>query len=95
VFAPQDQLVRALSARRFERALAGQRPTQPARLAYHDRFTVAVLANFGLSTQLAVLGVCLLFGAPGAYFWLVLGCLAVLSLLQVRRERMARHALAR
>ena len=95
VFAPQDHLVRSFSARRFERVLAGERPTHPATLAYHDRFTVAALANFGLSTQLAALGVCLLLGAPDAYFWLVLGCLAALPLLQVRRERMARHALAR
>jgi hypothetical protein len=28
-----------------------------------------VLANFGLSTQLAALGVCLAAGAPAAYAW--------------------------
>jgi hypothetical protein len=95
VFAPQDRLVRTLSARRFERALAPQAPTEAAALAYHDRFTVTVLANLGLSTQLAVLGLCLLLGVPGAYLWFVVGCLALLPLLQVRREHLARRALGR
>ena len=44
-----------------------------ARPAYIDRFTVTVLANLGLSTQLAVLGVCLALDAPEAYLWIVLG----------------------
>lgn len=95
VFAPQDRLVRSFSARRLERIFAGRPPADDVILAYHDRLTVTVLANFGLSTQLAVLGVCLVLGVPGAYLWLVLGCLAVLPILQLRRERLARHALAR
>jgi phosphatidylglycerophosphate synthase len=95
VFAPQDRLVRSLSARRLERVSGARLPDNALILAYHDRLTVTVLANFGLSTQLVVLGACLLLGAPEAYFWAVLGCLAVLPLLQVRRERVARHAFAR
>src|SRR6185312_1776830 len=59
VYAPQDRLA--------ERRLRGRGPD--ARVAYHDRATVAVLANFGLSTQLAVLGVCLAARAPAAYAW--------------------------
>jgi hypothetical protein len=55
---------------------------------------VTVLANMGLSTQLAALGIALAFGAPGAYLWLPLACLAALPLLQLRRERRARRALA-
>ena len=35
--------------------------------------TVAVLANLGLSTQLAVLGVCLALGHPAAYVVVLLG----------------------
>jgi hypothetical protein len=62
--------------------------------AYHDRLTVTVLANLGLSTQLLVLGVCLLLGVPEAYLWLALCCLALLPVLQLRRERLARRALA-
>ena len=60
VYAPQDRLVEWFVERRLRRLRAG--PEQ--RLAYHDRATLAVLANFGLSTQLAVLGVCLAAGAP-------------------------------
>ncbi|HEY4621647.1 MAG TPA: hypothetical protein VIG93_08080, partial [Gaiellaceae bacterium] len=62
-------------------------------LAYHDDLTSTVLANFGLSTQLAVLGACLVVGRPALYLWLVLACAAVLPLLQLRRERAARRAL--
>ena len=96
VFAPQDRLLRALSGRRLERALGGE--ADPGRglratLAYHDRLTLAFLANTGLSTQLAVLGICLAAGAPALFLWLALACLLPLPLLQLRRERLARRAL--
>jgi len=98
VFAPQDRLVRAVSAGRLERIL-GREPDPGRRrrvtLAYHDRITVTVLANLGLSTQLAVLGVCLVLGVPSAYLWLVLGCAALPPLLQLRRELLATRALQR
>ena len=97
-FAPQDRLVRAVSARRLERALADEPDVERRRiatLAYHDRLTVAVLANLGLSTQLVVLGVCLAVGFPSAYLWLALGYAALPPFLQLRRERLARRALAR
>jgi hypothetical protein len=51
---------------------------------------MSVLANLGLSTQLAVLGVCLILGVPVVYLWLVIACVPVLPLLQLRRERLAR-----
>lgn len=95
VFAPQDRLVRSFSGSRLERALARKTPSEAVTSAYHDRLTMTVLANFGLSTQLAVLGLCLLLGAPVVYLWLVLGCLGLLPLLQMRRERLARQALVR
>jgi archaetidylinositol phosphate synthase len=97
VFAPQDRLVRRLSDRRLERVLDGVRdPVRAARatLAYHDRATVSILANLGLSTQLLVLGACLALGAPTVYLWLVLASLALLPVLQLRRERLAKRALA-
>ena len=47
---------------------------------------MTVLANLGLTTQLAVLGVCLALGAPVVYLWLVLACLLVLAALHVRAE---------
>jgi len=92
VFAPLDRLVRQLSARRLERTLAGEPASEVVTLAYNDRGTVTVLANLGLSTQLAVLGLCLLLDEPALYLWVTLGSLALLPLLQLRRERLARHA---
>jgi phosphatidylglycerophosphate synthase len=96
VFAPQDRLVHAVSTGRLDRILAREPDpgrTLRATLAYHDRPTVTVLANLGLSTQLAVLGACLVLEAPSVYLWLVLGCAALLPVLQVRRELIARKAL--
>jgi archaetidylinositol phosphate synthase len=46
-----------------------------------DRVTVTILANLGLSTQLAVLGVCLVFGAPEVYLWFALCCLPLVGAL--------------
>ena len=64
VYAPQDRLVERYVGWR----LRGASPEE--RLAWHDRATVSVVANFGLSTQLAVLGVCLVAGSPAAYAWI-------------------------
>ena len=91
VFAPQDRLIRAFAATRLERQLGpgiseGRR--EAATFAYHDRLTVTVLANLGLSTQLLVLGLCLAIDAPEVYLWLVLGSLGLFPLLQLRRERL-------
>jgi archaetidylinositol phosphate synthase len=61
----------------------------------YDRATVTILANLGLSTQLVVLGLCLVLGAPSAYLWFVLACLVVLGPLQLRAERRARQAAPR
>ena len=97
VFGPLDRLVRSISCRRFERVVADERSPElvhRARLAYVDRVTVSVLANFGLTTQLVVLGVCLALGLPELYPWLVLACLAALLPLQVRAEIRARAALS-
>ena len=77
VFAPLDRLARGLASRRFD-----------GRGGY-DSFTVTALANLGLSTQLLVLGVCLVLDAPRVYLWLVLACLAALVPLQLRAERRA------
>lgn len=84
VFAPQDRLARAFVARRLERL-----PVDPR--IYHDRGTMAVFANLGLSTQLVILGVCLVLEAPEAYLWLVLGSLALVPLLALRREWLVRR----
>lgn len=96
VFAPQDRLVSGLSASRLARVLGrAQDPERrrAAELAYYDRFTTLVLANLGLSTQLLVLGALLVVGAPAVYLWLAVLALALLPVLQLRRERRARRAL--
>jgi hypothetical protein len=82
VYAPQDRLVDWV----VERQLRGASPE--ARERYHDRTTLQVLANFGLSTQLTVLGVCLVVGKPEAYLWFVLVCGATLVVLLLRRARL-------
>jgi len=87
VYAPQDRLVRWTVERRLRGA------GTEARLAYHDQATLKIVANYGLSTQLAVLGICLAAGHPEAYLWLVLLCGATLVPLELRRARRA-HAAA-
>ncbi len=98
VFGWQDAAVRSLAERRLARVLDGV-ADPPARrravLAYHDGGTVAVLVNLGLSTQLAVLGACLVLSSPSVYLVLVLGCAALMPLLWLRREHRARVAVAR
>lgn len=86
VYAPHDRLI----ARFVEGRLVRLRADARARRAYHDRTTLAVLANFGLSTQLAVLGLLLAAGRPGTYLWLVLASGAALAPLALRRERLVR-----
>ncbi len=74
VFGPLDRAVRAVAARRLRPATS------------YDAFTVTLLANMGLTTQLAVLGACLVLDVPGLYLWLVVGCLAALVPLHLRAE---------
>ena len=88
VYAPQDRIVEALIESRLKRLGADAR----ARLAYHDRATLMVVSNLGLSTQLAALGVCLLLGQPTLYLWLVIGCGLALIPLGTPRELRARAA---
>jgi phosphatidylglycerophosphate synthase len=97
VFAPQDRAVRWLAHRRLERILStvsDPERRERATLAYHDGATVGVLINLGLSTQLAALGAFLAAGAPAGYLWSVLGCIALVGLLWLRRERRARAVAA-
>ncbi len=85
VYAPQDRAVEAFVRRRLGRL----RLDPDARRAYHDRETLVVLHNFGLSSQMAVLALCLVLGHPGLYLWLVLACGLTLVPLELRRERRA------
>lgn len=97
VLGPQDRLVERVAEERLRRLLRGvadPAASARARAAYHDHATLAVLVNFGLSTQLAVLGACLALGHPEAWLWVIVGCAAAVPLLYGRRELRAKRALA-
>jgi archaetidylinositol phosphate synthase len=91
VYFPQDRLLEAFCERRLD----SFRASVPARLRYHDRATVTWVANYGLSTQLALLGALLLAGRPELYAWIVLALAASLVPLELRRERRARRPAGR
>ena len=96
-FGQLDRAIRAFSKRRLQRLVASgtdPRLVDDARVTYIDRVAVTVLANLGLSTQLLVLGICLVAGVPGLYLWLVLASLAALGAVQVRAESRARGVLS-
>jgi phosphatidylglycerophosphate synthase len=80
LYAPQDRLVERFVSHR----LRGAGPQ--ARLAYHDRATVQALANLGMSTQLAVFGICIALGRPAAFAWIAIAELALVLVLALRRE---------
>jgi archaetidylinositol phosphate synthase len=84
VYGWQDALVEGF----VERRLRGRGPTE--RRVYHDRASVSVLANLGLSTQLAAFGALTALGRPFAFVWLVLAELGVLACLALRREALLR-----
>jgi phosphatidylglycerophosphate synthase len=79
-FGVLDRVVRGVSTRRF-----ADRPA-------YDGIAVTVLANLGLTTQLAVLGVCLVLDSPSVYLWFTLACLLVLGALHARAELRVRNA---
>ncbi len=89
IFKPQDNLIRAFCEQRFEE-LYKKHPNaatrETARLAYYEADSLFVLANLELSTQLLLLGICLVFGVPQLYLWFVLLCGAICIALQIRRE---------
>jgi archaetidylinositol phosphate synthase len=86
LYAPQDRVVEAYTAWRLRRR------SPAARLAWHDFATVAVIANLGLSPQLAALGVCLALGHPAAYVFVLFGQVLLIAVLALRREVLAARA---
>ncbi len=80
LYAPQDVLVERFVARRLRSA------SPQARLVYHDRATVSVLSQLGMSTQLLVFGICIALGRPAAFAWIALGQLVLVLALALRRE---------
>ena len=71
VYAPQDRLAEVLVTRRP--ALAG-------------RSAVSLLANLGMSTQLAAFGLLMALGNPLAFAWLAFAELAVIALVLLPRR---------
>ena len=90
VFEPQDRILGATLERRLARL--GASPEHAT--VYHDRATMQVLANLGLSTQLTALSACLVAGVPQLYLWLAVGAAGLLPVLQLRREWLVRRALS-
>jgi phosphatidylglycerophosphate synthase len=71
LYAPQDRLAEALVARRP--VLAGST-------------AVSLLANLGMSTQLAAFGLLMALGHPLAFAWLALGQVALIALALLPRR---------
>jgi archaetidylinositol phosphate synthase len=62
------------------------------RAAYHDRMTVSILANMGMTPQLAAFGICIAAGHPLAFAWVLAGEVVLVALLVARRETLGRGA---
>jgi phosphatidylglycerophosphate synthase len=76
VYAPQDRLAEAIVARR---------PALASPIA------VSLLANLGMSTQLAAFGLLMALGHPFAFAWLALGQLVVIALALLPRRAPGRQ----
>jgi archaetidylinositol phosphate synthase len=76
----QDRLIERFVERRL-RGLGDE-----GRRAYHDSATVGILANLGMSTQLAIFGVCIAVGHPLTFVVVALAQLVLVGALFVRRE---------
>jgi len=76
VYAPQDRLAEALVARRP---------------ALTTSTAVSLLANLGMSTQLAAFGLLMALGHPLAFAWLALAQLAVIALAILPRRASTRQ----
>jgi phosphatidylglycerophosphate synthase len=76
VYAPQDRLAEALVARRP---------------ALTSRSAVSLLANLGMSTQLAAFGLLMALGHPLAFAWLALAQVGAIALLLLPRRAPSRQ----
>ncbi|HEU5215493.1 MAG TPA: CDP-alcohol phosphatidyltransferase family protein [Gaiellaceae bacterium] len=76
VYAPQD---------RFAEALVARRPALTGSTA------VSLLANLGMSTQLAAFGLLISLGHPIAFAWVALGEIAVIALALLPRRMPSRQ----
>jgi archaetidylinositol phosphate synthase len=76
VYAPQDRLAESLVARRP---------------GLTSSSTVSLLANLGMSTQLAAFGLLMALGQPLAFAWLALAEVAVIALVLLPRRVLSRQ----
>ncbi len=93
IFKPQDNLIRDFCEKRFERLYAkypNQKTREVARLEYYEADSLLILANLELSTQLLLLGICLVFAVPQLYLWFVVLCGTICLALQLWREARAK-----
>ncbi len=89
-FTPQERALDTLFEARL-RVAAGGDPTPEQRRAYTALPVTAVAANLGLTTQLAVLGACVLAGRPELYPRSLPGQAALLLGTQLWREGRVRR----
>lgn len=97
ILAPQDRLMERWDAGLFRRltGLPLHDASQETRAAWHDRWIAGSLANLGLSTQLLLLGICLVIGRPFWYVYLVYAMgLYALGLQGLRARRFSRRPVA-
>jgi len=76
----QDRLIERFVERRLRGADAAVCE------AYHDSRTIGILANLGMSTQLALLGLCVAVGHPLVFTVLALAGVVLVAGLFIRRE---------
>jgi phosphatidylglycerophosphate synthase len=76
----QDRVIGGFVERRLRGADAA------ARRAYHDSRTISILANLGMSTQLALLGLCVAVGHPLVFTAFALAGVVLVAGLFIRRE---------
>jgi archaetidylinositol phosphate synthase len=94
LLAPQDRAIDRLDRSAFARLSGLPYDVAPLvdRLAWNDLWSTASLVNLGLSTQLLLLGVCLVVGQPFAYVVVVYLLAAYVVVVQgVRVLRFRRH----
>jgi hypothetical protein len=95
LFAPQDAFVDRLDDALLTRLTGSKPPNLQARLAWNDLFSTATLVNLGLSTQLVLLGLCLILGQPFWYVYAVYGQLAYVAGVQLLRAIRFRRSFRR
>jgi archaetidylinositol phosphate synthase len=91
--APQDAAIDRLDERAFARLTGTRYADAPLdqRLAWNDLWSTATLVNLGLTTQMVLLAVCLLVGAPFGYVLLVYAMAGYAAAVQVVRAARLRR----